>query len=137
MTRARVQLEPGYVLNARPYSDTSLLVELFTRGHGRVGLVAKGARGPKSKTRALLQPLTADAGAELAAGRIDLVLHYSRRSARQFLAAATEAGLLPQALHPVHHCLAEPVAAVLREAGANTVEVAAQPDEKHLLSLLA
>lgn len=87
--------------------------------------------------RALLQPLTADARAELAAGRIDLVLHYSRRSARQFLAAATEAGLLPQALLPVHHCLAEPVAAVLREAGANTVEVAAQPDETHLLSLLA
>lgn len=57
MTRARVQLEPGYVLNARPYSDTSLLIEAFTREHGRVGFIAKGARGPKSKTRALLQPL--------------------------------------------------------------------------------
>lgn len=57
MTRARVQLEPGYVLNARPYSDSSLLVEVFTREHGRIGLIAKGARGPKSKTRALLQAL--------------------------------------------------------------------------------
>lgn len=57
MSRARVQLEPGYVLNARPYSDTSLLVELFTREHGRIGLIARGARGPKSKTRVLLQPL--------------------------------------------------------------------------------
>lgn len=57
MSRARVQLEPGYVLNARPYNDTSLLVEAFTREHGRVGFVARGARGAKSKTRALLQPL--------------------------------------------------------------------------------
>ncbi|PTU33140.1 DNA repair protein RecO [Stenotrophobium rhamnosiphilum] len=57
MTRARVQLEPGYILNARPYNDTSLLVEAFTREHGRIGFVARGARGPKSKTRALLQPL--------------------------------------------------------------------------------
>lgn len=87
--------------------------------------------------RALLQPLVADARAELAAGGIDLVLHYSRRSARQYLAAAAEAGLLRQALHPLHLCLAEPVAAVLREAGAGTVTVAARPDEAHLLSLLA
>jgi DNA repair protein RecO (recombination protein O) len=57
MSRARVQLEPGYVLNARPYSDSSLLVEAFTRGHGRIGLIARGARGPRSKTRALLQAL--------------------------------------------------------------------------------
>ena len=57
MPRARVQLEPGYILNARPYQDSSLLVEAFTRAHGRVGLVARGARGPRSKTRALLQSL--------------------------------------------------------------------------------
>ena len=57
MSRARVQLEPGYVLNARPYSDSSLLIEVFTRDHGRAGLVARGARGPRSKSRALLQPL--------------------------------------------------------------------------------
>lgn len=57
MSRARVQLEPGYILNARPYNDTSLLVEAFTRGHGRIGFIARGARGAKSKTRALLQVL--------------------------------------------------------------------------------
>lgn len=57
MSRARIQLEPGYILNARPYNDTSLLIEAFTRTHGRVGLVARGARSAKSKTRALLQPL--------------------------------------------------------------------------------
>ncbi|MGH8456915.1 MAG: DNA repair protein RecO [Stenotrophobium sp.] len=57
MTRVRIQLEPGYLLNARPYSDSSLLVEVFTRRHGRAGLIARGARGPRSKTRVLLQPL--------------------------------------------------------------------------------
>jgi DNA repair protein RecO (recombination protein O) len=57
MTRARISLEPGYILNARPYSDTSLLLEVFTRDHGRIGMVARGARAPKSRLRALLQPL--------------------------------------------------------------------------------
>ena len=57
MSRARVQLQPGYILSAKAYRDTSLLIEAFSREHGRVGLVARGARGPRSKTRALLQPL--------------------------------------------------------------------------------
>jgi len=86
--------------------------------------------------RALLQPFAAGVRAELVAGRIEAVLHYSRRSARQYLTAATEAGLLPQALRPIHSCLAEPVATVLREAGAKTVTVATRPDEVHLLFLL-
>jgi len=55
--QARIQLEPGWLLNARPYGETSLLLEAFTETQGRVGLIAKGARGPRSKTRALLQPL--------------------------------------------------------------------------------
>lgn len=57
MTRARVQLAAAYILNARPYTETSLLLEALTREHGRIGLVARGARSAKSKTRALLQPL--------------------------------------------------------------------------------
>ena len=57
MSRARVQLEPGYLLSVRPYQDSSLLVEAWTRGHGRVGMVARGARSPRSRTRALLQSL--------------------------------------------------------------------------------
>lgn len=51
----RVTLEPAYVLSRRPYRDTSLLLEVFSREHGRVGLVARGARAPKSKLRGLLQ----------------------------------------------------------------------------------
>lgn len=57
MDHGRVQLEPCWLLSARPYSETSLLVEAFSERHGRIGLVAKGARGAKSRHRALLQPL--------------------------------------------------------------------------------
>jgi len=56
MTRARIQLAQGHVLRTQPYRDTSLLVEAWTYEHGRIGLVARGTRGAKSKTRALLQP---------------------------------------------------------------------------------
>lgn len=52
----RIDLEPSLVLHARPYRETSLLVEVFSRGHGRLGLIARGARRPKSKMRGLLQP---------------------------------------------------------------------------------
>lgn len=54
---ARTALAPAFVLHHRPYRDTSLLLELFTRDHGRIGLVARGARRPKSGNRAFLQPL--------------------------------------------------------------------------------
>lgn len=52
----KVELQPGFVLHSRPYRDTSALVEAFTAGHGRVGLVARGARSQKSRLRGLLQP---------------------------------------------------------------------------------
>lgn len=52
----RIELEPGYALHARPYRETSLLLEAFTRGHGRIGLVARGARGQRSRLRGVLRP---------------------------------------------------------------------------------
>jgi DNA repair protein RecO (recombination protein O) len=57
LTRERIQLEPAYILARRPFRDTSLLLEVFTQQHGRVGLVARGVRGAKSQKSALLQPL--------------------------------------------------------------------------------
>lgn len=53
----RITLEPAWVLHARPWRDTSLLLEAFTRDHGRVGMVARGVRGPRGRFRGLLQPL--------------------------------------------------------------------------------
>ena len=52
----RVSLEPAYVLHGRPYRESSLLLEAFTREHGRVGLVARGARASKSRWKGVLQP---------------------------------------------------------------------------------
>lgn len=51
----RVSLQPAWILKASPYGDTSLLVEAISQDYGRVGLVARGVRSAKSKTRALLQ----------------------------------------------------------------------------------
>jgi len=51
-----VQLEPAYLLSVKRYRETSALLEAFTRSHGRVGLVARGARGERSRLRGVLQP---------------------------------------------------------------------------------
>jgi DNA repair protein RecO (recombination protein O) len=52
----RVELEPAFILHHRPFRDTSVLLEVFCRDHGRVGLVARGARGPRSRHKGMLQP---------------------------------------------------------------------------------
>jgi DNA repair protein RecO (recombination protein O) len=52
--------QPAFVLHTYPFRETSLVVETFTRNFGRVGLVARGARRPKSALRGLMmafQPL--------------------------------------------------------------------------------
>lgn len=50
--------EPAFVLHARPWRESSLLVELLTANHGRVGVVARGVIGPKKQVlKAALQPL--------------------------------------------------------------------------------
>ena len=52
----RIQLQPAYVLHHRPYRDTSRILELFTRDHGRVSVFARGARGG-TKSGASLLPI--------------------------------------------------------------------------------
>lgn len=52
----RVSLDPAYILHGRPYRETSLLLEAFSREHGRAGLVARGARGARSRWKNMLQP---------------------------------------------------------------------------------
>ena len=52
----RIDQEPSFVLHRRSYRESSLLIELMTRDHGRIGLVAKGARRTKSKARGMLEP---------------------------------------------------------------------------------
>lgn len=54
----RYAAQPAFVLHARAWRETSLLVEVLSRDHGRVGLVARGVTGAKKHVlRAALQPL--------------------------------------------------------------------------------
>ncbi len=55
----RVQLASAYVLHQRPFRDTSLIVEVLTREHGRLTVFARGARGPRPRFAGLrpFQPL--------------------------------------------------------------------------------
>jgi DNA repair protein RecO (recombination protein O) len=48
--------EPAYILHHRDYSETSLVLDVFTPRHGRLGLLAKGARRPSSPWLGLLKP---------------------------------------------------------------------------------
>jgi uroporphyrinogen-III synthase len=67
---------------------------------------------------------------------VDAVLHFSRYSAKAFVRAASNAGLLEAALtKPVHYCLSCQVAEPLRQAGAANIRIAARPDEHALLEL--
>jgi len=56
----RVQDHPGYMLHATAWRETSLVIQTFTRDHGCVAMVAKGAKRPYSTLRPVLsafQPL--------------------------------------------------------------------------------
>lgn len=52
----RVELEASFLLHARPYRESSQICEVMSQRYGRVGVVAKGARRPRSPWRSLLQP---------------------------------------------------------------------------------
>ncbi|MFO1422575.1 MAG: DNA repair protein RecO [Candidatus Competibacteraceae bacterium] len=88
----RVLLQPAFVLHRRPYRDTSLLLEVFSQDHGRVSLVARGAVGPRSRLKGLLQPFA------------PLLLSWAGAGELATLTAAEEAGL-PASLPP-HRVLA-------------------------------
>ena len=58
--RHKVDAQPAFVLHAYPYSETSLIIDVFSRDFGRVALLARGARRPRSVLRGVLlafQPL--------------------------------------------------------------------------------
>jgi DNA repair protein RecO (recombination protein O) len=59
-SKQRQEEQPAFVLHSYPYRETSLVLETFSRQHGRVAMVARGARRPRSALRGLLmgfQPL--------------------------------------------------------------------------------
>jgi DNA repair protein RecO (recombination protein O) len=79
----RVAQASGFVLHQRDYSESSLLLEAYTRAHGRVGLIAKGARRPSSRLRGVLKPFQG------------LLLSFSGRGDLMLLTAAEPDGIAP------------------------------------------
>jgi DNA repair protein RecO (recombination protein O) len=88
----RVQGQAGFVLHARDYSETSLILEAFTPRHGRFGLLAKGARRPSSKVRGLLKPFQ------------PLLLSWVGRGELPILTGAEVDGDAPLSSGPVLYC---------------------------------
>lgn len=52
----RVHQQSGFILHHRPFRDTSQLLDVFTREHGKLALVARGSRAAKSRLRGVLRP---------------------------------------------------------------------------------
>jgi DNA repair protein RecO (recombination protein O) len=57
MATRRFSDEPAFVLHRYDWSESSLILDVFTRHHGRVALVAKGVKRPTSQFRPVLLPL--------------------------------------------------------------------------------
>lgn len=80
----RIVDQPGFVLHSYPYKETSLIVDVLSREHGRIALVAKGAKRPHSKLRGVLQTFQ------------PLSIGWSGKSeVRTLIAAEWVGGLLP------------------------------------------
>lgn len=71
----------AFVLHSRPWSETSLMLDVFTEESGRVRLVAKGARSKRSNLKGALQPFT------------PLLLRYSGRGEVKTLRSAEAVSL--------------------------------------------
>lgn len=52
----RVEQQAAFILHHRPFRDTSQLLDVLSREHGKLALVARGSRGPKSRLRGVLRP---------------------------------------------------------------------------------
>jgi uroporphyrinogen-III synthase len=87
--------------------------------------------------RAVALPFPDELAAALeAGGDVQAVLHFSRRSAANYLAGARGAGIAEQAMAVRHYCLSEQVAEPLVNAGAKRVTIASRPEEATLIELL-
>jgi uroporphyrinogen-III synthase len=128
-------------LIAERHADASAPL-LYLAGEDRAAdlvaeLVVHGiAAEMKVVYRALTAPFPPELTMALKAGAVDAVLHFSKRSAENYIAGAKAAGLLAEALAPRHVCLSALIAEPLSGAGASRIAVAKRPDEAALIGLL-
>lgn len=122
---------------ARPDAKDPLL---YLAGEERAAdlVGALSARGIAAEMRIVYRAITAPYSPALTealkAGEVDVVLHFSRRSAENYAAGARQAGIAGPALAVRHFCLSAQAAEPL--AGAGQVTIAARPDEAALIALL-
>ena len=114
---------------------------LYLAGEDRAGELDLAASGIAVVTTVIYRAAAAarfpDAiAAALAAGAIDGVLHFSRRSAEAYLACVCHADLVSGALAPLQLCLSAAVAEPLAAAGAASIRIASRPDEAAMLELV-
>jgi uroporphyrinogen-III synthase len=86
--------------------------------------------------RAATAPFPPELTAALEAGDVQAVLHFSKRSADNYVAGARAADIAEQALAVRHYCLSAQVAEPLQAAGAKRVAIAPRPEEAALIELL-
>jgi uroporphyrinogen-III synthase len=115
---------------------------LYLAGEDRSGDLAGDLRagGFAVETAVIYRAIAATglptAAADALASGIDGVLHFSRRSAEAYVDAARAAGMVTDALKPIHFCLSAQVAKPLAQAGAAHIRVAERPNEAVLLALI-
>lgn len=58
MTGSSIYAQPAYILQHKPYRESSLILEVFTQDFGLLTLLAKGVRKAKSRTAGVLLPFS-------------------------------------------------------------------------------
>jgi uroporphyrinogen-III synthase len=116
---------------------------LYLAGEDRSGDLAGdlAATGRIIQTAIVYRAVKADkfppaVAAMLAAGQIDGVLHFSRRSVEAYIDCARAAALLERALAPAHYCLSVQIAEPLVAAGVKAIHISPHPDEAALIALI-
>ncbi|HOV18396.1 DNA repair protein RecO [Ottowia sp.] len=154
MPSHRVTHEPAYVLHHYDWSESSLIVEAFTRSHGRMALVAKGAKRPSSNFRPVLlplQPLLLSWGGEgeirtlkgaewggglvMPTGEALLSGYYANELLLRLLAREDAHPRLFDAYAALVHVLASPDAEVLSPAALRAFELLLLRETGHLPAL--
>ncbi len=55
-TQRRVRQQAAFILHHRPFRDTSQILDLISRDHGKLAVVARGSRGARSRLKGILRP---------------------------------------------------------------------------------
>lgn len=89
---SRIDMQPAFILHGRAFRESSQLLEVFGRDTGRLGVVARGARRPKSKWQNMLQPFR------------PLLLNWSRRGDLGTLTGAEQVAAPPPLMGEALYC---------------------------------